>query len=187
MTKYILHGGETKLDCEWNTKFFQEMVRGVDSPRILALFQAVPVDGRPARIEKLKQKLEDANPGMAYSLAIASENPKTLADQLEHANVVYLHGGDTQALFTSISQVPNLKERLNGKIVAGSSAGAYVLAAAYFSNSRRVVDRGLGILPIKIFAHWDESQQTELAELRAFGEELPIVLIPETEYIVIEQ
>ena len=53
-------------------------------------------------------------------------NEKSFAEQTKSANVIYFNGGTTLKLLESLKKIPTLKNSLNGKIIAGESAGANV-------------------------------------------------------------
>ena len=74
----------------------------------------------------------------------------------------------------------------NGKVVGGSSAGAYVLSKYYYSNTEDKVEEGTGAVPVKVTAHYSEKSKA-LEKLKMYGENLKIYLLRDTEYIVIEK
>lgn len=189
MTKYILHGGETKVDNESNKKFFFECTNLPQTPvKILCIYFAKTSGSLEEAFELAKKKFtEAAAPGKELTLVLADENIDTLRKQIQDADVVYIHGGDTDVLKEKLRPLTDFAELIEGKTVAGSSAGAYVLSQYYYSNSNSGVREGFGVLPIKVSAHWNEEKQQQRELLEEFGEELPVYLIPETEFVIIEK
>jgi hypothetical protein len=49
-------------------------------------------------------------------------------------------------------------ENLDGKTLAGTSAGAYAIAKHYYRINPPGVGGGLGLLPYKILAHWQSPE-----------------------------
>ena len=90
-------------------------------------------------------------------------------------------------VYEVFKKIENLAKLFEGKIVGGSSAGAYVLSKYFYSNSRDSVHEGTGVLPIKCFAHYSDEKADKLKMLKEYGEDLKIYTIPETEFIVIEK
>lgn len=189
MTKYILHGGETKVYNESNKKFFFECTNLPQTPvKILCIYFAKTTGSIEEAFEFAKKKFtEAAAPLKEFTFVLADENLEILRKQIQDADVVYIHGGDTDVLKEKLRPLIDFAELIAGKTVAGSSAGAYVLSRYYFSNSKRVIGEGFGVLAIKMFAHWSEEKQPQRALLEEFGEELPVYLVPETEFVVIEK
>jgi cation transport ATPase len=62
----------------------------------------------------------------------------------------------------ALKKFPNLKELLNGKIIAGESAGVNVFGKFFYSPSVDKVGEGLGILPLKIIPHYSEQYKEKL-------------------------
>lgn len=189
MTKYILHGGETKVENENNKKFFFECTNlPKTSVKILCIFFARVVGPPEEGFELAKKKFtEAAAPGKELTFVLADENVDVLRKQILDADVVYIHGGDTDVLKEKLRPLTDFAKLIAGKTVAGSSAGAYILSRYYYSNSKRVICEGFGVLPIKVFAHWSEEKQEQRGLLEEFGEELPVYLVRETEFVVIER
>lgn len=118
---------------------------------------------------------------------LASEKTYTLIDQIKSADVIYLRGGETEMLKEMLSKIKNLSELWQGKIVAASSAGVYVLSKYYYTNSKDDIYEGFGILPIKTFCHYAEEKSDKLEKLKKYGEDLKVYAIPEEKFFIIEQ
>lgn len=189
MTKYILHGGETKVENESNRKFFFECTNlPQTSVRILCIYFAKVTGSLEEAFELAKKKfIEAAAPSKELVFVLAYENLEMLRKQIQEADVIYIHGGDTDILKEKLRPLTDFAELIEGKVAAGSSAGAYVFAKYYYSNSKNIIRDGFGILPIKIFAHYSEEKSDKRILLEEFGEELPVYLIPETEFVIIEK
>ena len=124
------------------------------------------------------------NQGVSLSVTIAEA--AKLAEQIRQAEVVYMVGGDTATLVSALRAVPNITELLIGKTLAGSSAGAYALVKYYRDNDTAKLGEGLGLLNIKVFAHFSPSVLPEYNELAQYQENLPIIALPEGEWVRLE-
>ncbi len=89
-------------------------------------------------------------------------------NQINWADVVYLcgssGGGATERLFKVLSKVDDLRKKFDGKTIAGESAGANCLAKYCYSRSSGVIE-GLGLVPVKLIAHYELGDEAAIAEM----------------------
>jgi len=82
-----------------------------------------------------------------------------------------------------------LKPLLEGKTVAGSSAGAYALARFGASHDEAEVREGLGLVPIRIVCHYESTELPPNAEsvslLKNTAPELELVFLKDFEWKVL--
>lgn len=191
MTKFILHGGGSK---KWNAAERLENYQGVTkiltsgfhSPvKVLLVYFARLPEFWDEKFVEDEVNFSKEVTGLDCTLEVANPDPKLFEEQVKKSDIIFVHGGNTKPLIEAIQCTPNFGQLIEGKVYFGSSAGAYLVSKYYYSNDRHQIEEGLGILPIKCFAHWDESQQKSLDELKNHGEELPITLLREGEYKVI--
>lgn len=188
MTKFILHGGCTRIDSESNRKFFKEITRDLNSgATIVCSFYAAPVESWNVKFEHIKNKISQSAPEKTFNFVLADEHVEEFVKQMQRADVVYFHGGDTLDLKNTLSGIENLGALFKNKIIVGSSAGTNVLARYAFSTNRKIVIEGLGILPIKTLCHYSQEKTQEVEILKACGEDLEMHLIPEEHYVVISR
>lgn len=135
-----------------------------------------------------KKNCLEALPQKHVEFLLAKENPEKFLDQVHEADVIYFGGGNDEVLKKFLEQVPLsiLVQHFERKVIAGSSAGANVLAKYYFTNDRQRVDEGLGILPIKTICHYTEEKEARLEELEAYKEQLTSFALPEDYFVVIQ-
>ncbi len=194
MTKYILHGGGTKIKNEANRKFFAEIGSSLEDGDVLLLCYFAPsVQSNYTEEEKFEMGLEKfesyiKNKKIKYVLA----KRKNFIQQLKEADAIYIHGGETEKLFETLKKYPEfLAEVKKKKLVVGSSAGAYVLAKYYVSDSNwnKEAAAMLGILPIKISCHFQEKFRKRVEnKFKKIDprNKLRTILIPECEMEIIE-
>lgn len=188
MTKFILHGGCTRIDSESNRKFFKEITRDLSSgATIVCSFHAAPVESWGEKFEYIQNKISLSAQEKTFNFILAEERVEEFVKQLQRADAVYFHGGDTLNLKNALSGIENLSALLRNKVVAGSSAGVNVFARYSFSTIRKIVAEGLGILPIKTMCHYSEEKSQDVESLKAHGEDLEMYLIPEEHFVVINQ
>ncbi|OGI26171.1 MAG: hypothetical protein A3J76_01845 [Candidatus Moranbacteria bacterium RBG_13_45_13] len=193
MTKYILHGGKTRLENELNKKFFFEIGNSLNDGDILLLCYFAPSE-HSNRTEKEKF---DAGVNMFRKYIkkdikyIFAEREK-LIYQMRNADALYIHGGGTDTLFDDLKKYPDFVEEVkNKKVVVGSSAGAYVLAkySIDYAENSKPVER-FGILPIKIFCHFEDRFEKILKEKFEKvdkNSELELVLLRDCEMRIFEK
>ena len=189
MTKYILHGGFTRIDNELNRNFWAEIIRDVpEGGSVLLVFFAAEdniSERASATIESIKTQTGDKK----LNLAIATE--KDFIEQLKQADAVYLHGGITPRLLRALEKYPDLEKYLNGKTVAGSSAGAYAIgrySPFHDDESGGEVRKGLGLLPHRVVCHYESPDMPPnpkaFSSLKNIAPELELVLLKDCEWKV---
>lgn len=182
-TKFILHGGFTTGQKQENDKFTKEILK--DTPKettILLVYFAKELDGIP------KNKEEDINQfnknkGDKELLFIIA-NEESFEDQIKESDIIYLHGGRSLKILGIIKKYTNLSELFEGKIVAGDSAGANVLAKAFYSLTSDTISEGIGLLSIKLIPHYEEKNKNKLDDIYP---ELETLRLSEFQFIVYEQ
>ena len=191
MTKFILHGGKSRVDCENNRKFYREMFNiDKENVNLLIISFARPKDKWRLPQEEV-DKIIRLNPDKQIYFQSATQ--EGLIRQLEFADLVYLRGGDyTHQLKDILGNVKDLKSHFYGKIISGSSAGFIALAKYYFDQDDDTIQEGLNILPIKAISHfglpndYGRDFKKELEELKEYKKEeaLETIALKETEFII---
>lgn len=192
-TKFLLIGGYIWKAPDGGKAYAEELVRGFEEPaKILVCLFARPEEDWP----KLFKEDQDffAKHLFGVDLEVQLAQPGTFIDQLKWANAIYFRGGSMDTLLSRLTQSPNWQKFLDGKTISGASAGAQLFSKEYYSLSKQRVEQGLGILPLKVLAHyksdfngpdfdWDKAYQ----ELKDYGDQdAPLWTLPEGEYHVIE-
>ena len=175
-TKFILHGGFNSQNKEENNSdFYKEILK--DAPEN-ALILLVPFAKEEDRIYLATQKvtLELNRNKWQENIMVEIANEKEFLKQLQLVNIIYFHGGVSLKLLHTLKKYPALGEMLEGKTIAGESAGANVLGKFFYSPHADNVFEGLGILPIKIIPHYKEEYVGKLDEV---GLGLKTILLPE--------
>lgn len=187
MTKYILHGGATSKPVKSNKDFFKEVLKGFGPKvKVLIIYFSRKKKDYNWMFEQDKINFKKNSPEKNIQLEIAEHDPAKFKKQLKKADAIYVRGGNTLPLLRQIKHTPNFAELITDKVYAGSSAGMYLVCKYYWSTDRKRVESGLGILPIKGFAHWEPSKKNYLIKLKKHKENLPLYKVPESKYIVKE-
>lgn len=187
-TKVILHGGNASIPNEQNDRFFQEILKDTpDYPNILLVYFAVD-ETRYSLKEGEDITSFERNNLKHKALNFRVADRKNFTSQIEMADVIYLHGGKTFTLFQALLDCPNFKELIKGKVVAGESAGAYVLSSYFYSKSVQAETRtglfeGMGLVPVKVICHYEGVNAEKLDEV---GHNLQKLLLPDFEFEVFE-
>jgi hypothetical protein len=179
-TKYLLHGGETASGLKDSPEFFQSLL-DIDKPAInvlLVYFARTSDQWQYLSSEDQEYFISATNKKLNFKIA----NQNTFEDNTKWADIIYVKGGDGPRLTESLSHYPNLQSLFEGRTVGAISAGANALSEAYYSRKGRRVIEGLGVIPVKVFTHYETNLQPELEELDNFGQPIKIVTLPEGEF-----
>ncbi|MFA5773146.1 MAG: Type 1 glutamine amidotransferase-like domain-containing protein [Candidatus Paceibacterota bacterium] len=154
-SKFILNGGFQKGNTnEDNTLFYSEILKDVgDNSKVLI----VPFAKDPERVVQTTERVMDEFNKVKGSKNLSFEiaNKESFTEQVKSSNVIYIQGGNTLKLMGVFKKFHGLKDLLvEGKTVAGESAGANALCTLFYSPSADGIYEGLGILPIKIIPHY---------------------------------
>ena len=188
MTKYILHGGNTTTKSKDNDKFFHEIIKDLANivNLLIIYFSREEVEWLKL-LEQDKENFTANNPNKKINFILASKNKRTLIKQIKQSHAIYMRGGEIEKLKTVLKRIGNLKELFKGKIVAGSSAGTYVLSR-YYIDSKGNLGKGLGILPIKSFAHYRKNRRDELEKLKNYKDrKLMTYYLEEMKFVVLDE
>jgi len=187
MTKYILHGGNTSTQSEDNNKFFFEIIKDLPSPiNLLIVYFSREDEEWPKLLKQDKKVINSIAEGKSINFVLADKDTKKFVQQVKNADAIYMRGGETSMLKKALIGIKDLKGLFDNKVIAGSSAGAYVLSR-YYMSSRGEMGEGLGILPIKTFAHYEESRKSELDKLKHFGDKLTTYPLEEMKFVVLKE
>jgi peptidase E len=149
MTKFILHGGNTRFDNEHNHSFLNEIVKNIPPEgKVLIVMFATKTEKKEAYFSELIKKFKKVSNREDISYLLATESD--FISQIKSSDAMYIQGGNTATLKETLLKYPDFKGAIKGKTIAGSSAGAYVLSTYYYTNSLNKVLKGLGLLPIRI-------------------------------------
>jgi peptidase E len=189
MTKFILHGGYTRDKNELNRSFFEEISKDIpDGGTILFVYFAGKDNEIGEKYEEDKENVVTGAHGKSLNVVLAKE--EDFIEQVKQSSAIYIRGGDTAKLLSTLKKYPDFTEAIQGKTIAGSSAGAYVLSTFFFSNDRGRVFEGLGILPIRVLCHYQstkhQTQGSGLESLEQYPQNLELIVLRDYEWRVFE-
>lgn len=187
MTTFILHGGFTRIDNDSNAAYYHEITKDLATGAVVlvVLFAREEKEYGDALELETKKILSGAG-DKQLNIQMASEY--TLIEQIEGADAIIIRGGDTLKLTKALKQHPSFADSIKGKVVAGSSAGAYVLSTYYYSRDSGEIHKGLGILPLRVICHFesDESDVTKKAieDMDNYPKDLELIVLKDCEWKV---
>lgn len=152
-TKFILHGGFAGRTNSENNLFFKEILKDTPEQVNILLVYFAKEQTKYERIVK-EDTLHFKRNGKDKKFNFEIATIENFLKQLKKADIVYLHGGQTLKLLETLKDYLDLAELLKGKIVAGESAGAYVLSACFYSKTEGEIFKGLGFVPVKTICHY---------------------------------
>lgn len=192
---WILAGGCDRDYPDYWRNLSEVVLRELDTPAILSCMFSQDMEERSSRHTAFDDHFKNYF-GEACVIEHAKED--IFYEQISRASIVYLHGGRTDRLLSAIPDIEKFRHAVAGKIVIGSSAGANFLSKACFSPSKNQTMRGSGLVPAGVVVHygidsfedttyphgfWHEATRQVRKEL---GGELPLILLPEGQFVVID-
>jgi len=185
MTKYILHGGYMKVDNALNRGFFNEISKGLkEKAKILIICFARKENEYKEIFERDKKNI--LNNTDSKTLQISSASKDNFIEQLKESDAILIEGGDARQLLETLKQYLDFKEVIEGKVIAGSSAGAYVLSKYFYSNTEDKIFEGFGILPIRTICHYNGEQEL-INRMDKYPKEFRLIVLKDYEYEIINQ
>jgi peptidase E len=188
-TKFILHGGMLSRGGPDNEAFFKEFTRDIkEGDTVLWVgFARKEGEERENTFTRDTGWIEEySNKGLQYVNATLDE----LETQIQNATAIFVTGSSSEILIGAMKEFPNFASWIEGKIYAGSSAGACLTSTVYYHCSHQKISEGIGLLPIRVMVHYGNSDfnatDETLAELKQHREDLELVVLPECEWIVKE-
>lgn len=179
-TKFILSGGYASRPNKENDKFFREILTtGKNKLNILLVYFAKPTEEYERMAGEDQFQFNKNKGGKELSFEIANENE--FPAQVKRTDIVYIHGGKTLKLLEALKKYLDLCELFDGKIIAGESAGAYVLSVCFYSKTEGGCFRGLGFVPVKTICHCIGQNSEKLDQC---PDELEKLLLPDYKYKV---
>lgn len=191
MTKYILIGGYPHKAADGGKAFCEELVKDFEEPaKILICLFARPEENWPTAFAQDQEFYTRNLPNTKFELQLAKT--ENFIKQMEWANAIYIRGGTTAVLMERLKQSGDWVSALKGKTLAGSSAGADLIAKHYYDLDTLKLGSGLGLVPVKTLVHygsnynapnidWDKAE----VELDNYKEKLEILKLPEGGFKVI--
>lgn len=189
--KYILVGGYPQRASDGGKAFAEELIKGYSEPvKILECLFARPKDNWETAFAQDKEFFTKHLPDKKLEFRMA--DPKQFKEQVEWADAIYIRGGASEAVLLALAnQGAGWEKELDGKTLAGSSAGAHAIAKYYYGLDDLKIGEGLGLLPLKIIVHyrsnynapnidWDEAE----IELKQYKEDLSILKLAEGQFEV---
>jgi peptidase E len=196
MTLYILAGGNDRSYDEYGEKLSGVIKPLVKSPiKILSCQFAKDKDDWQTIFESWKPWFHKYL-GEDVELRLASE--EKFLEQIDWADVIYLHGGHTWKQEAMIKQYTDLEKYFEGKVVIGSSAGANYLSKTYYSPKRDTIGKGSGITQLNTIVHYGAANDGEISltesewmdvveRMKSVVGDEEVTLIPEGEFVVVEK
>lgn len=185
MTKFVLHGGYTSTKNKLNAGFYKEISKYLrDGSSILLIYFSRKEDEADKLFEQDKSRILEQSEDKELKVLLATRD--NFMEQLRNADAIYMRGGNTDKLLSALKQYPDFEKTIEGKIVAGSSAGAYVLAKYYHSASKGGIHEGLGLLPIRVVCHYNsdgfEKKDDPIALMKKYPDDLELVVLKDYEW-----
>lgn len=186
--KYILVGGYPDKAKDSGRAFCEEIVKDFKEPvRVLDCIFGRPRETWEEVFADDKEFFKKHAPNKKLEFKLA--DPDNFTSQAKWASAIYFRGGKTSELIKILNQNGGWEKELEGKTLAGTSAGANIMSRYYYGLDSLKICEGLGLLPIKVIVHyrsdynspnidWDRAY----SELKNYKEDLPIITLAEGEF-----
>ncbi len=194
MTKYILIGGYLHKAKDGGKSFCEELVKDFNQDRPIKILNCLFARSEDVWQDKIKEN-NDFFSKYINSFELILADPANFVEQAKNCDVVYIQGGYTEPLMRKLLENTEWIKYIDGKTIAGTSAGGDAIAKYYSVLKTSRVGDGLGLLPIKFIPHWksdysdeevkDINWDEELNKLKEYKEDLPIYTLAEGEFKVI--
>ncbi len=193
MTKYILVGGYIHKAKDGGKAFCDELVKGFNIGKPVIILDCMFGRSKDSWENYLKEDNELFSKYINnFKLELAL--PENFTEQVKKSDIIFLRGGYVSTLFEILNKDNSWINELDGKVLAGTSAGAEVIAKYYHVLSTHRTGDGFGILPIKFIPHWksesfednkqDINYEKVINDLTNYKEDLPILTLSEGEFKV---
>lgn len=191
MKRLILMGGRPWLGQDKGERFVQTLFRYY--PKEVKL--AFCIFAQP---ESDWEETRQWNVGMFEkykgdrSLVFKTMTTDNFAEVSAWADIIYLPGGEPFVLIDKIKASGDIAKLWDGKVIAGSSAGADLFCAGFTYLQGKTFGHGLGWVQVSCIPHWraedfngytpedwDWAEQESLRQLP----DVPVLCLPESEFI----
>lgn len=186
MIKFILHWWVTSVPSDSNMKFYQTIVNSIwwKWKILQAPFGAKYLDRNNVfdiDIEKFKKYTDTSN----LKFTMAEKNVEILTRQIKESDVIYVRWWTTDWVLKVFQRINNLKDLLQNKVVAWSSAWSIMWTKYFFDQDTYEICDWLWFIQAKAITHfWGyPDDDKSLIELKNYKEDLPIYAIKEQEFI----
>jgi Peptidase family S51 len=191
MTKYILVGGYPHKASDGGKAFYSALAPGDGLNKVLVCLFSRPKDDWEKSFAQDKEWFTKNLPEKEIGMRLAGE--ENFLEEIAWADSIYFRGGETELLLHRLAVCPEWRTVLEDKIVAGSSAGAYMLAKNFYTITPPYeVQSGLGLVNANVVVHWQAGgeyagapwEQAEQALTVQFPE-IPLYKLKEGEFVVL--
>ena len=164
-TKYIISGGYANRVNSDNDMFFREILKDTaDTLKVLVILFAKPdVEAENRYMIVRKQFKRNKNDKKLEYVLATRDN---FIEQIKKSDIIYIHGGETMNLINEIKKCADFALLVKGKVIAGESAGSYLLSSIFYSKTIGHLEEVLGILPIKVICHFAGLHVEKLDSIR---------------------
>lgn len=190
MKRLILMGGRPWLADDGGKRFVSTLFRYFPSGVKVAFCIFAQPESDWAATENTNKKMFNLFKG-DRAVVYRTMNGENVTELSKWADVIYLPGGDPFVLQENLQSF-DLAKMWDGKVIAGSSAGADLFCAGFASLSSRTFGQGLGWVQASIIPHWradgfesftdNDWDWAEVESLRQMPD-LPLLCLSEGDFV----
>jgi len=190
MKRLILTGGRPWLAGEGGKDFVDAVLRYLPNEVKLAFCIFAQPKSEWEETRRINMDMFEACK-KGHTITYRTLTMENFAEVSAWADIVYLPGGNPFALYTAVTAAGDVAKLWDGKLMAGSSAGADVFCAGFTYLQDKTFGHGLGWVPATCIPHWQSDfngytdadwDWAEQESLRQFPA-LPVLCLPETKCV----
>lgn len=187
MTTYFLHGGYVKERNELNDAFYRRVIELVPEGGTMLLVYFAARDEEYAELYAYqKAQIETLSDGKQFKYVSATR--ENFIAEVETADAILMRGGSTNKLLKALGEYGDLKTIFEGKVVTGSSAGAYAIAAFGYDKSEQSIRPGFGLVAVRAICHYMSDNEENhvgdegVAVMNTAHQDLPLIVLKDFEW-----
>ena len=190
MKRLILMGGRPWLSEEGGKKFVDVLFRYFPKQAKVAFCMFAQSESDWAETQKVNREMFVRFAGKRR-LEYQTIMPESIAAVSAWADIVYIPGGDPFVLQEKLAACGDIAKLWDGKVIAGSSAGADIFCTAYTYLRNKTMGTGFDWVHATCIPHWrgafeaytDKDWDWVEAESLKKYPDLPLLCIPESHFV----
>lgn len=186
MTTYLLHGGMIKQENASNAAYFARIAKALpEGGTLLIVLFAAEEHRWPELFDMMKGYFASTN---RSDITFIEATREGFLDEVRQADAIVIRGGETNRLLEALRSYGDLRAVFEGKLIAGSSAGAYAFGRYNYSRSGQRIRDGLALIEAKVLCHYMSEDPNErnaddaVALMESEHAELPLIVLRDSEW-----
>jgi len=178
MKRLLLMGGRPWFAEDGGKKFVETLLQGHPQEAKMAFCLFAQPEERWEEVRKLHAGMIDSHKG-SREVVYQTITKENFTEVSAWADIIFLPGGRTVPV-QEIMNCGDIGTLWDGKLIAGSSAGADLFCEGYIAMSTMQYGRGLGWIKATFIPHWRSAQDDYPSKDWAAAEQTALDNSPDT-------